>query len=67
MSVGSSVRSVGEEETVKFAYVSAQNKSPMKERDSDVGSTAGGRGIFTTWNESEDDIFEKFGILKPSS
>ena len=58
---------MGEEVIVKFAYASEQNKNPLRDTDSDVGSMAGGRGIFTTWNESEDEIFEKFGILKPSS
>ena len=41
-----------------------QNKSPMKDDESDVGSTAGGRGIFTPFNESEDEILRQCGILK---
>ena len=41
-----------------------QNRSPMKEHDSDVGSTTGGRGIFIPFDESEDEILRKAGVIK---
>ena len=46
MSVGSEIHGVGVEEVVQFAYVKEAIKINFQDNAS-VGSTAGGRGIFT--------------------